>query len=413
MSIPGNFLNLSSLEPSEEKESEKENTEPEWTNVCPQNLCFDELSSLSSYLSRDLDDMNMSSVEATMRSKLERQNRRKFLAKTCRFNIVLAQVKGNAICPPNHVSMVREKMMNNWICVNKSETPVGDEYIYQVNETSVYFQVSILEAPLGEGLIELCEERLNTYLARKMSIRHGIDECVHVCVCLFPGKTLFDSQPADDCFSEELQLMKRLNDLVSIIPVLTEIELMDPSRIGILRNGLRTLLSKHVKVFDDWFGQGLSNNSIPEEECMQQDSPLIPGPDLKLFGESLVETTAQGGSSSGTGTRNTSEIITIVRSQVLTCPLVVDCTSDFETQDHRYKLPRFDSFPPTSCDFLRMVLIEGCSLILMERTKTLFGNIAERRLRENQRRQKFEQVHGLLVSGVILVAATLSLFKRR
>jgi hypothetical protein len=215
-------------------------------------------------------------------------------------------------------------------------------------------------------------------------------------------------------------MMKRLNDIVSIIPVVSQIEKVDPVRIPIIRSWLRNLLSKQVKVFDDWFGQALSHNPIPEEAqgcegIKPQESPLIPGPDFNLFDGVVVE---NDGACSSNETpmhapKVTADLINRLRSQVLTCPLVVDCSSDFATQDTRYKLPRFDSYPPTSCDFLRMILIEGCSLILMERTKTLFGSIAERRMRENARRQKFEQVHGLLVSGVIIVAATMSLFKRR
>jgi len=404
--------------PENKEEGEGSSDNGSWTKVCPQNLCFDELSSLSTVMSRDLNDDNMSSVEHMTRQKLERQNKRKFLARKSRFNIVFAEVKGSDKDAPNQVKLLREKMLGDWILVEENDNPTGAEYIYQVGEHSNYFQVSILEASLSDQLINHCEGRLNEYLNRKMNIQCGIDECVHVCVILFPCDKFFDNPSAtlDQAFEEELQLMKRLNDIVSIIPVVTQIEKVDPVKIPIIRSWLRNLLSKQVKVFDDWFGQ----NSIPEEThgcegVMSQESPLIPGPDFNLFDGVVV---GNDGACCSTDApmqapKVTSEIISRLRSQVLTCPLVVDCTSDFATQDSRYKLPRFDSYPPTSCDFLRMILIEGCSLILMERTKTLFGSIAERRLRETARRKKIDQVHGLLVSGVIIVAATMSLFKRR
>eukprot|EP00397_Hematodinium_sp_SG-2012_P015938 GEMP01016243.1.p1 GENE.GEMP01016243.1~~GEMP01016243.1.p1 ORF type:complete len:414 (-),score=90.02 GEMP01016243.1:1554-2795(-) len=403
----------------EEDKSSSETQGHGWTKVCHQNLCFDELSSLSTLRSRDLDETIYSQLEQNIRRKLERQNRRKFLSKRCRFNIALAQVKGEKGNEHCDVKLLREKMLENWILVEERKSSGGNEYVYQVAWDSDYFQVSILETTLSEQLLNYCENRLHEYLNRKMSVRHGVDECVHVCVCLFPGATLFENfdSSLDISFESEMKMMKRLNDIVSIIPVVSQIEKFDPARLPCIRLKLRNMLAKEVKVFDDWFGTSMSSNgSIPEEKedlSENMNSPLIPGPDFNLFTRGLMANDACSSNEAPLRpSKVQADVISKLRSQVLTCPLVVDCTSNFSEQDSKYQLPRFDSYPPTSCDFLRMVLIEGCSLILMEKTKTLFGSIAERRTRENERKQKFEQVHHLLMSGVILVAATVSFLKR-
>lgn len=400
----------------DDKKTPSETASDGWMKVkCPQNLCFDELSSLSTYISRDLES-NYSSLEQNIRQKLERQNRRKFLSRRCRFNIALVQVTTDD--SESDVSTLRQQMLDSWIQVEMNEGRAGKEYIYQVAHESEFFQVSILETTLNETLLSYCEMRLNEYLYRKMTATAGADECVHVCVCLFPSLSLEKLEKCET-FRKELQMMKKLNDIVSIVPVMSQIEHLDPTRIPSMSAKLRNLLVKEVKVFDDWFGQALNstNGCIPEDkegfDEPKLNSPLIPGPDVHLFAPAVVMDNACSSDEAPLPAGEVqADVIKKLRSQVLSCPLIVDCVNDFTEQDSRYKLPRFDSFPPMSCDFLRTVLIEGCSLVLMERTKTLFGSIAERKMRENEERHKFDNVHSLIMSGVILLAATVSFLKR-
>ena len=96
-------------------------------------------------------------------------------------------------------------------------------------------------------------------------------------------------------------------------------------------------------------------------------------------------------------------------SQVLVCPLCLDRARDHEEQDRRYGIPRFDGYPPTSPEFLRMALIDACALFLIDRTKSLHGPFYERVERSRQNRGSQD----LLLSGVILAAAAAVLFLRK
>jgi hypothetical protein len=106
-------------------------------------------------------------------------------------------------------------------------------------------------------------------------------------------------------------------------------------------------------------------------------------------------------------------LIQRLRNQVLTCPLIVDCENDFDAQDVRYNLPRFDGFPPTSPEFLRMVLVEGCSLLIIDKTRNLFSRYYERRERQLKRRRGLEQAHHFIMSGLMVAAASAAFFLHR
>jgi len=104
------------------------------------------------------------------------------------------------------------------------------------------------------------------------------------------------------------------------------------------------------------------------------------------------------------------ELIEKLRSQVLTCPLCVDCVLSYEDQDIEYNLPRFEGYPPMSPDFLRLVLIEGCSLLIMDFTSHLFASYYEKRERQIRKRKQIESVHNIVMSGLMFAAASAAFF---
>jgi hypothetical protein len=102
-----------------------------------------------------------------------------------------------------------------------------------------------------------------------------------------------------------------------------------------------------------------------------------------------------------------------LRNDVLTCPLIVDCVLDAESQDIVYNLPRFDGHPPTSPDFLRMVLIEGCSVLIKDHTSLLFREYHQFHEKQRQRRERFENAHAFLMNGLVVAAASAAFFLGR
>ena len=76
----------------------------------------------------------------------------------------------------------------------------------------------------------------------------------------------------------------------------------------------------------------------------------------------------------------------------------------------RYNLPRFEGYPPTSPDFLRLVLIEGCSLLIIDYTTSLFAAYYEKRERTLRRRKQFESFHNIVMSGLMFAAASAAFF---
>ncbi|KAF4713470.1 hypothetical protein FOZ63_005980 [Perkinsus olseni] len=92
-------------------------------------------------------------------------------------------------------------------------------------------------------------------------------------------------------------------------------------------------------------------------------------------------------------------------AQVLQCPLVLDQVSSHEEQDSRYAMPRFDGHPSTSAEFLRMVIIESCSLLLIDRARLLSNKFYLRMERRRHERRLSSQFNQAVMSGVVVASA--------
>ncbi|CBZ54963.1 conserved hypothetical protein [Neospora caninum Liverpool] len=112
-----------------------------------------------------------------------------------------------------------------------------------------------------------------------------------------------------------------------------------------------------------------SGNSPAESPCSQGSaSPVRPVAVLDPSGgRPLVQDASAVSSLESLGA--SSGWMASVHRSALAFPLLLDCSSSFLQHDTRYGYPRFEGVPPSSPAFLRLLLVEGSALLLLDAAK--------------------------------------------
>ncbi|KAF4752767.1 ubiquitin-conjugating enzyme E2 K [Perkinsus olseni] len=228
---------------------------------------YDDLSSLSTIMSRDLrlaDDASSDAAAATVLQKLEKQNKWRFRATGCRLNILLVDKPGVG------KSTLRERMMRSWVEVGSRQSSLGPQRIYQVTDkpAAISFQVTITESmDVSPQLVESLEMELLAYRSRRRRARHspqrhqrppsvGIwqrgqslpDDRIHVCLFLVRAAPM-------GSMDLPLDVMQGVGKLTNLVPIITKVDQVSRFELSVIRASVRqSLLAAKVAVFEDWYG---------------------------------------------------------------------------------------------------------------------------------------------------------------
>ncbi|KAF4653506.1 ubiquitin-conjugating enzyme E2 K [Perkinsus olseni] len=228
---------------------------------------YDDLSSLSTIMSRDLrlaDDASSDAAAATVLQKLEKQNKWRFRATGCRLNILLVGKPGVG------KSTLRERMMRSWVEVGSRQSSLGPQRIYQVTDkpAAISFQVTITESmDVSPQLVESLEMELLAYRSRRRRARHSPqrhqrppcvggwqrgqslpDDRIHVCLFLVRAAPVGSMDlPVD--------VMQGVGRLTNLVPIITKVDQVSRFELSVIRASVRqSLLAAKVAVFEDWYG---------------------------------------------------------------------------------------------------------------------------------------------------------------
>ncbi|KEP62828.1 UNVERIFIED_CONTAM: hypothetical protein HHA_309770 [Hammondia hammondi] len=125
-----------------------------------------------------------------------------------------------------------------------------------------------------------------------------------------------------------------------------------------------------TKDSDSLRSRGSSRNTPAESPCFRQGT-LSPVQPVVVLEPSYSRPFVQAGSavSSLESLGASSGWVASVHRSALAFPLLLDCGSSFVQQDSRYGYPRFEGVPPSSPAFLRLLLVEGSALLLLDVAK--------------------------------------------
>ncbi|KAF4659741.1 ubiquitin-conjugating enzyme E2 K [Perkinsus chesapeaki] len=228
---------------------------------------YDDLSSLSTIISRDLrftDDMSSDAAAATVLQKLEKQNKWRFRSTGCRLNILLVGRPGVG------KSTLRDKMMRSWVEVGSRQGSLGLQRIYQVTDkpAAFSFQVTITESPeVSQQLVENLEMSLLAYRTRRRRLRRDQnqrrlptlgdcsagdqafpDDRIHVCLFMMRAAPL-------GSMDLSLDVMKGISKLTNLIPVLSKVDQVSRFELSMIRASVRqSILAAKIALFEDWYG---------------------------------------------------------------------------------------------------------------------------------------------------------------
>ncbi|EER04077.1 hypothetical protein Pmar_PMAR023062 [Perkinsus marinus ATCC 50983] len=407
---------------------------------------YDDLSSLSTIISRDLrlaDDASSDAAAASVLQKLEKQNKWRFRASGCRLNILLVGKSGVG------KTTLRENMMRSWVEVGGRQSLLGSQKIYQVTDkpAAFSFQVTITESSdVSPQLVRNLEMEMLAYRDRRKRARLSsrchqkppsvgvwdrprsvTDDRIHVCLFLVRAAPVGG-------IDLPLAVMQGIGKLTNLTG--TDLDRALPhawtlSRVktlmGALSKGGR-LLHREGRAKTTGVSREIQRKAMRAAACpllgqsrgihyslQEQRGKLhrldrggvVPNDEKQQQQQQGEEFQAYIYPEQGNGDV-VAEIVGHTESssrEVLQCPLLLDLASTEDEQDSRYPLPRFDGHPSRSAEFLRMVIIESCSLLLIDRARLLFNKFYLKMEKRRHESRVSSQMSHAVMSGVVVASA--------